>query len=315
VEAVSERLQADNRPGLYSRILGGLCGIRAILEDGLADGQPTAEGITFFPLHRSRAWDLCRSGGLERLEKLAGRAVSTLAGCAEALRASLDAQKRRGVVAMKVPFAYERDLDFADVPASDAERAFARLRSGELPELPWGDRILLSNYLLRREVEACIDLDLTVAIHTGYQAGLGNDIRNARATLLWPLLKDYPQARFDLFHGSFPYVEDMTVFGKYFPNVALNMCWMHIMSPVVARRALDQWLDAVPVTKIFAFGGDYLVVEKVYGHLQLARADVAEVLAAKVESGRMRTGEALRVARLLFHDNPRNWYKLPAGGG
>jgi hypothetical protein len=123
-------------------------------------------------------------------------------------------------------------------------------------------------------------------------------------------LKDYPQARFDLFHGSFPYVSDMTVLGKYFPNVSLNMCWMHIMGPEVSRRALGEWLDAVPATKIFAFGGDYTVVEKVYGHLELARADVAQVLAGKVEAGRMSEADALKVARLVFRENPRRWYRL-----
>jgi uncharacterized protein len=149
-----------------------------------------------------------------------------------------------------------------------------------------------------------------VVIHTGYHYGVHNDIRNARATHLWSLLKDYPEARFDLFHGSFPYVEDMTVLGKYFENVSLNMCWMHIMGPDISRRALSQWLDAVPVTKIFAFGGDYGVVEKIYGHLLLARADVAAVLAEKVAQGRFAEADALHIARLLFHDNPKRWYKL-----
>ena len=168
----------------------------------------------------------------------------------------------------------------------------------------------VEDYLIRREVEACIENDLNVVIHTGHQAGNRNDIRNARSTHLWSLLKDYPKARFDLFHGSFPYIGDMTVLGKYFENVTLNMCWMHIMSPEVSRRALREWLDTVPVTKIFAFGGDYHVIEKVYGHLKLARADVAIVLAEKVEEGRMTTDQALEVARLLFNENPKRWYRL-----
>jgi hypothetical protein len=85
---------------------------------------------------------------------------------------------------------------------------------------------------------------------------------------------------------------------------------MHLMGPAVARRALDQWLDAVPANKIFAFGGDFQVVEQVYGHLELARANVAEVLADKVARGRMNAREAIRVARMLFRDNPRAWYRL-----
>ena len=76
-------------------------------------------------------------------------------------------------------------------------------------------------------------------------------------------------------------------------------------------NALSEWLDAVPATKIFAFGGDYIVPEKIYGHLELARADVAEVLAAKVQRGRMTESEAMKVARLLFNLNRGDREKSP----
>ena len=211
---------------------------------------------------------------------------------------------------LKIGMAYRRSLVVDDVPAADAERVFVKLRRRVTSLVSDEEQKALEDYLLRREVEACNDQDMNVVIHTGYQAGLRNDIRNARSTHLWSLLKGYPGTRFDLFHGSFPYVGDMTVLGKYFPNVTLNMCWMHIMGPAVSRRALDEWLDAVPATKIFAFGGDYIVPEKIYGHLQLARADVAEVLASKVKRGRMTEDEALEVARLLFNENPKRWYRL-----
>jgi predicted TIM-barrel fold metal-dependent hydrolase len=247
---------------------------------------------------------------IARLERELNRSIHTLADFADALGAHVQDQKRQGAVGLKIGMAYRRTLSVADVPAADAERVFVRVRRSVRSGVSESDRLALEDYLLRREIEHCIEAGLVVAIHTGYQAGLGNDIRNARATNLWPLLKDYPQARFDLFHGSFPYVSDMTVLGKYFPNVALNMCWMHIMGPEVSRRALGEWLDAVPATKIFAFGGDYMVVEKICGHLELARADVAQVLAGKVEAGRMTEAEALKVARLLFRENPKNWYRL-----
>ena len=57
-------------------------------------------------------------------------------------------------------------------------------------------------------------------------------------------------------------------------------------------------------------GGDYGVPEKIYGHLQLARADVSAVLAENVEAGRMTVTDALQVALLIFHENPNRWYGL-----
>ena len=312
VEAISEKLQADNRRGLYKKVMQKLCGIQTAIQ--CTEGVVRGDQPFFVYLARDRVEqaDGCAAPAdcLARLEREQGRSIRTLPELVDALGAHVQEQKRRGAVGLKIAMAYRRTLEVADVAAADAERVFVRLRRAVRSAVSEAERTALEDYLLRREIEHCIDAGLPVVIHTGYQAGLHNDIRNARATLLWGLLKSYPQARFDLFHGSFPYTGDMTVLGKYFPNVALNMCWMHIMGPEASRRALGEWLDAVPVNKIFAFGGDYLVVEKVYGHLQLARADVAAVLAAKIEAGRMTEADALEVARLLFHDNPVRWYKL-----
>ena len=317
VEAISQRLQADNTRGLYTRLMQDLCGIRMAIQ--CKEGVVRGDQDFFVYLCRDRVEqpDGCASPAdcVTRLEREQNRGIRTLAEMVDALGAHVHEQKRQGAVGLKIGMAYRRSLEVGDVAAGDAERVFARLRRTIRSAVSEDDRKLLEDYLLRREVEHCIDAGLVVAIHTGYQAGLHNDIRNARATLLWSLLKSYPEARFDLFHGSFPYVSDMTVLGKYFPNVSLNMCWMHIMGPEISRRALAEWLDAVPVNKIFAFGGDYQAVEKIYGHLQLARADVAMVLADKVGQDRMTQAEALKVARLLFHDNPIRWYGLKTAKG
>ena len=74
--------------------------------------------------------------------------------------------------------------------------------------------------------------------------------------------------------------------------------------------ALDEWLDMVPNTKIFAFGGDYDLVEKVYGHLKLARLNVALVLAEKIRQGAYRRQEASMVARRLMRENADRFYGL-----
>ena len=312
VEAISERLQADNKPGIYQRLMQELCGIRTAIQckEGVVRGDQ--DFFVYLARDRVEQPDDCAGPAdcLARLERERNRSIRTLPEWVDVLGAHVQDQKRQGAVGLKIGMAYRRTLEVEDVAAADAERVFVRLRRSVRAAVSEDDRKILEDYLLRREIEHAIDAGLVVAIHTGYQAGLRNDIRNARATLLWGLLKSYPQARFDLFHGSFPYVSDMTVLGKYFPNVSLNMCWMHIMSPEISRRALAEWLDAVPATKIFAFGGDYQTVEKIYGHLQLARADVAIVLADKVAQGRMTTAEALNAARLLFHDNPVRWYGL-----
>jgi hypothetical protein len=80
---------------------------------------------------------------------------------------------------------------------------------------------------------------------------------------------------FDLFHISYPFQGTASALCKNFPNVFIDMCWAHIISPSASMQALDDFLDAVPYNKISAFGGDYLLVDGVYGHLYMARQNVA----------------------------------------
>ena len=308
INEISERLQNDNVAGLYKKVIQGVCGIEISIQ---CKGGVVKDDQPFFRyLCGSRATNQHVGAVIKEFEAEMDMGIYSLADCVKAIWAYVEDQKRQGAVGLKVGDAYGRTLKFDDVPACDAERVFCRARSAMRAHPSNEEGMLLDNYLMRRQIEACIEVDMPVVIHTGYQAGNGNDIRNARATELWSLLGSYPRARFDLFHGSFPYVSDMTVLGKYFANVSLNMCWMHIMGPDISRRALSEWLDAVPVTKIFAFGGDYFVPEKIYGHLQLARANVATVLAEKIERGRMTRDQAIHIARLLFNENPKRWYKL-----
>lgn len=75
-------------------------------------------------------------------------------------------------------------------------------------------------------------------------------------------------------------------------------------------QALDDFLDAVPYNKISAFGGDYLLVDGVYGHLYMARQNVSRVLAKKVEYGVFPLDKALDIAKALFYDNPMRIFQL-----
>ena len=126
-----------------------------------------------------------------------------------------------------------------------------------------------------------------------------------------PFLQRHENARFDIFHLGYPWVREALMLGKGFANVWLNLCWTHIISQRFAVAGLDEAVDLVPMNKILAFGGDYAVpVEKVYGHLVMAREDVAEVLARRITSGQMTESQALDLGRKWFWDNAIDLYKL-----
>jgi hypothetical protein len=62
--------------------------------------------------------------------------------------------------------------------------------------------------------------------------------------------------------------------------------------------------------KISAFGGDYLFVDRVYGHLVMAKENIAIALSIKVKEGLFDIGKAKEIAGMLFYDNPVRIFKL-----
>jgi predicted TIM-barrel fold metal-dependent hydrolase len=151
---------------------------------------------------------------------------------------------------------------------------------------------------------------LVIQFHTGLLEGNGNYINNSDPSLLNNLFFKYPNTTFDIFHIGYPYQTKLAALGKMFPNVFIDMCWAHIISPFASRQALSDYLDTVPYTKISAFGGDYLFVDGVYGHLQLAKENVSRVLSEKVSEGVFDIDRALLIARNLFYDNPLRIFRI-----
>lgn len=147
-------------------------------------------------------------------------------------------------------------------------------------------------------------------IHTGMQEGNENIIGNSDPTLLTNLIREYQNVKFDLFHAGYPYVRELAVLAKNFPNVYPDLCWVHVISSTAARAILSEWLDLIPSNKILAFGGDYRFAEGIYGHLALARRNVATVFEDKVSRGDIALKQVPYLASRLLQQNARELYGL-----
>ena len=163
---------------------------------------------------------------------------------------------------------------------------------------------------MHRVLEWADDHGHILQIHTGYQEGNANILENSNPRGLNELFSRYTHIRFDLFHMGYPYQHISGAFGKMFPNVRLNMCWSHMLSPVASTRTLYEWLQMIPVNKIFAFGGDCRFFDGVVGHLEIARRNVAKVLAQCVVDGLFSTASAIEIGHMLFYDNARAFYDM-----
>lgn len=255
---------------------------------------------------------------LERAQLRAGMRVHGFADWLDACDKAVDDAVAAGCVGYKTYMAYERSLLVGRSTYQEAESCFNDFyKSYYLPD--WDIRPILTtkayqDYMLHHILRRVANHDLIVQVHTGFQEGNGNLLSHADPTQLCQLLLEYPDLRFDLMHIGYPYQMALSAIGKQFQNANLDMCWAHIVSPNASRNALLEWLDAVPVNKIMAFGGDYSFVDGVYGHQRLARDNVSAALAVKVLEGSMDLAEARRVARMILLENPYELFGLKRAG-
>ncbi len=208
-------------------------------------------------------------------------------------------------VCIKNSLAYSRTLDFAYVSYERANGLFSRPSTS----LSGTERKELQDFMFHRIIEKSIELDLPIQIHTGYLAGNGNRLENSRPTKLNNLFLRYPDARFVLFHGGYPWTGEYAALGKMFSNVYLDIVWLPQISREAAVRSLDEMLDCVPYNKFF-WGGDCCFIEESAGSLEFGKDVVAEVLEARINRGLMTEEVARDIARSIFRENAIRFFNL-----
>lgn len=328
-DQLAEKIRTGVTEGCYESWFKGRYNIRAVILDSDSDD----DYAPFFhrSLRHGKYFVLCDSREkLEVLEERTDRSIHSAAELRDAMWDYLERliEKFPGVVALKNNLAYNRSIFFERTTLAQADRSFNRLFADKHPHhaADWIDThhrsydelAPLQNFLVHETVRFAGEHDLAYQIHTGLQAGYTNQISDSRPTHLINLVSEYRNVRFVLFHGGFPWCREWGVMGKNFPNVWLDLCWLHIISPATTVQMLDEWLDYVPSNKLFAFGGDLHLVESVYGHLEIARDNLARALAAKVDRGDFDLATALEVARRMLLDNPDQVFRLglcPQPGG
>lgn len=210
----------------------------------------------------------------------------------------------RGVVCLKNTLAYSRSLYFEDVPYDEAVRIF-----DSKEPLSAADRKKLEDFVFHHIVKESVRLHLAMQIHTGYLAGNNAKLDNGQPMKLLNVLMEYPQAKFILFHGGFPWTGDYVAIGKNFSNVWLDIVWLPQLSKTEAMRTFNEMLDCVPYNK-YMWGGDVLRIDDVAGSLELAKEVVATVLAERVNKGWMTEDVAMDVEKAIFRDNAMKMFNI-----
>lgn len=297
---ISERMQSENTPGIYHRIMRDKCKIRVALTQA---GRTDYNDDLLIPLMPIDVYGSVRN--VDDVKKKAsdlGMEVKTLDDYLAVVKKGIEKWKSEGAVGIKM-------VSRPNIVPSrkTAEEIFNKIMNGENPGVVLGETDHLTDYLWNYIMDVVAEFDMVMAVH----AGMWGDFRYLDSKHNISIFPRHPNTRFDLYHLGMPYVRDTIVIGKNFANVWLNLCWCHIISQQMTISGLDECMDLVPMNKIIGFGGDYRIpVEKIYGHLVMAREDIAVVLGRRVDRGQMSIDEAIAIAKKWLWDNPKNLYKL-----
>jgi predicted TIM-barrel fold metal-dependent hydrolase len=165
----------------------------------------------------------------------------------------------------------------------------------------------LNSELAHKKLELCAKHGIVAAVH----AGVWGDVARLSPAPLFGVVAAHPDVVFDVYHMGIPYVRECAFLGKNFSNVYLNLCWSYCVSERIAEVSINEYLDIVPVNKIFGFGADVnTVTEHLWGQLEAALETLAAAFARRVAGGGMDMDYAKYVLRLWLYDNAKRVYKL-----
>jgi len=317
VEALSDRTvkqiqigyEKTRRPGFYRHILSDLANIESCQVNCLDAPFGKTDMPGFF------MQDLSIVG------MFAGPDINGLAGPADIQPTCLAdwhrvidwwfAQYGRDAVAVKSQNAYSRDIDYEQVPAKDVEAVFKkRLTQARLTSQ---ERKALEDHLFWYAVDKATEYHLPVKLHTGYYAGqngmpLERLLHNPGSAS--DLCRRSPKTRFVFMHICYPYYEELLAVAKHYSNAYIDMCWSWIINPVAAKDFLKKALVTAPANKILTFGGDYIPVEPVLGHAQIARHGITLALKELTEDGWLSLPDALALIGPLMRENAHQIFSL-----
>jgi hypothetical protein len=144
-------------------------------------------------------------------------------------------------------------------------------------------------------------------VHTGIAR-----LADSNPMLLEPLLIEYPEITFDLFHGGYPWIHHVGALAHNHPNVRLNLTWLPQLSTHASVGALKEWLQVVPQVDRLSWGGDCRTIEESYGALLATRHVTAHALGELVDDGYLDLDAAIAAATSLLSGGGARTYRVPS---
>ena len=310
VATVQSGYEQTRRPGFYKLILQDRAHIESCQINRIMGGPFMQSAMPGFLMYDLGIVGMFAGPDFQQYAPPTGIEVRTLADWHRVIDWWFDRYSKYAV-AVKSQNAYNRDIDYARVPAEEAEPVFRKALQKD--PVTSDERKRLEDHLFWYAVDRATADRLPVKLHTGYYAGQ-NYMPLSRLRLnagsATELCRLGPDTQFVFMHLCYPYYEELLAAAKQWTNAHVDMCWSWIINPVAAKDYLKKHIVTAPINKLLPFGGDYIPVEPVLGHAALARRGIAQALAELVGEGWLTLDDALDLVNLLMHDNARRIFRL-----
>ena len=224
------------------------------------------------------------------------------------VNAVLESLVDQGVAALKLNYAYWRDIAVDVVDKADAEDVFTKKDTS-----PARYKVL-QDYLLRHLIGRAAVLGLPIHIHVG-PANVTKPMETTSPTRFDPFLwlPDIKPAKIVLLHGCYPYTREAGFMVSRMgdaPNLYLDisLTWYTVPGvPEVLVQTIRDWILAGLVPKMI-YGSDSPSVYGILFSAMYARHTLFRVLQGLVDEGSFSEAQALDIASAVLYDNAKNLY-------
>jgi hypothetical protein len=209
-------------------------------------------------------------------------------------------KKREGCIALKSALAYDRGLNFSQASRERAQAALTAAEDAVTPE----DIKAFGDYVFFEICKTAAELGLPVQCHTGLGA-----LKETNAMQMREVIEKNPDTRFVLFHGGYPWLDDVLALTHFYKNVYPDICWLPIISTSAAERMIIELIEVSTIDKI-CWGCDTWTAEESAGALLAMRHALAGALSKMAADGYFSINSAKKAAENILYNNAKAIYKL-----
>ena len=157
-------------------------------------------------------------------------------------------KKEKGCVALKSSLPYDRSIQFKERTFEEAKKGYRNIKAEK------NDIVAFQDYIYFFICKIAAKYNIPFQNHTG----LGN-LEGSNAMLLKEAIEKNPNTKFVLFHGSFPWTDDILALIHNYSNVYVDICWLPSISTSTAVYFIKQLLETGKRT--------LLLGDVIHGHL------------------------------------------------